>query len=182
MNDRDGNLSAPCSADAPTPSRRKYVPEPTWSLGDLDLASKQPPLPREELDRLSRLALIDVAAASAGGKEEEHRRLNQDLANMLHMVQQVTDYYNDDDEGARRTADPTDDVTCSSDIYDVVRGVSAAPLRKGREEDPLQQDDAEQAKQVWTSLLLPKTTRKGGGHQYFAIVTSEEGTGKSTTT
>ena len=36
------------------------------------------------------------------------------------------------------------------------------------------EEDAEQATQVWNSLLRPKTIRKGGGHEYFAIVTEKD--------
>jgi hypothetical protein len=151
-----------------TDSKRRYIPEPTWSIKDLDLFSNHPPLPREELERLSRLALIDTS----GGDKEEQARLNQDLANMLHMIQQVTDYYEQDDPtggGCHEREDPT----CSSEIYDIVRGVSAAPLRLGVDQDPLHEADAKQAQEVWDNLLQPKTIRKGGGHQYFAIVTED---------
>jgi hypothetical protein len=164
--------------------RYKYIPEPTWSIQDLDLFTNQPPLPPEELERLSRLALIDISNKSTN----ERAQLNQDLANMLHMIQQVTecnlndannkDINNELDNASaassRRAEWDVDGASlCSSEIYDFVRGVSAAPLRKGTDEDPLHQEDAKEAQEVWENLLQPKTIRKGGGHQYFTIVTEE---------
>jgi Asp-tRNA(Asn)/Glu-tRNA(Gln) amidotransferase C subunit len=123
-------------------------------LKDLELTSKQPLIPEEELDRLSRLALINIESS-------DREMLRQDLANMLHMVDQVSSYPLEDD-------DEDEDA-----IYDGVRGVTAAPLRKTAEQDPLQQVDQEQAGKVWKSLLQPKTTRKGGGHEYFSIQTKQ---------
>ena len=82
---------------------------------------------------------------------------------MLHMVDQVSSYKFK--EG---------DVVVDNDaIYDEVRGVTAAPLRKTAEEDSMQQADQEQAEMVWKNLLQSKTTRKGGGHEYFAIQTKQ---------
>jgi Asp-tRNA(Asn)/Glu-tRNA(Gln) amidotransferase C subunit len=154
----------------------KHIPEPTWSIKDLDLFTNQPPLPKEELERLCRLALIDISRKTM----DEQTKLNQDLANMLHMIQQVTEYCTSDDEldhtlttAGHRDGDVDTTTSCSSEIYDFVRGVTAAPLRKGIDMDPLHDDDAKQAQEVWDNLLQPKTIRKGGGHQYFAIVTEE---------
>ena len=37
--------------------------------------------------------------------------------------------------------------------------------------------DKRQAQQVWENLLKPKTIRRGGGHEYFSIVTQRHGSG-----
>jgi hypothetical protein len=150
----------------------KHIPAPSWSMADLELDAQHPPVPQEELDRLSRLALIDIhvnntKSSETSAPENKESSLNQDLANMLHMIQQVKDYSGD------ATATATDD-SSSSYIYDTVRGVSVAPLRKAAADDPLQAEDEIQAKDVWESLLQPKTIRIGGGRHYFSIVTAEE--------
>jgi hypothetical protein len=176
-------------------TKSRYIPPPSWSISDLELTSQQPPLPKEELDRLSRLALIDMDRYK-NQNENDQEPLNQDLANMLHMIKQVTDFttcnnknndnnknnnngelssIDDDDDHGHDVSDVDTDVTGSSSdqIYDVVRGVSAAPLRKMSSKDPLHKQDETQAKNVWDNLLEYKTVRKGGGHQYFAIIVSD---------
>ncbi|KAG7357312.1 hypothetical protein IV203_002000 [Nitzschia inconspicua] len=155
--------------------RPKHIPAPSWSISDLQLDSKQPPLPREDLDRLSRLALIDVHNKS----DDEREALSQDLANMLHMIQQVTEFSklnNDNNNKITMMKDDNteDDLSCSSHIYDIVRGVSAAPLRKTAAADPLHAEDEQQSSEVWKKLLEPNTIRIGGTHCYFSIVTAEE--------
>ena len=144
------------------------IPEPTWSIKDLDLTSKKPRLPPEELKRLSRLALIDIDSIA-----DDKKGLEQDLSNMLHMIDQVT-YASNNEEG--EDIEKYDDETSSAkaaEIYDIVRGVTSAPLRSSIEDDPLQGKDQEQAENVWKNLLQPKTTRKGGRHEYFAIKTKD---------
>ncbi|KAG7360606.1 hypothetical protein IV203_035705 [Nitzschia inconspicua] len=153
--------------------RPKHIPAPSWSISYLQLDSKQPPLPREDLDRLSRLALIDVHNKS----DDEREALSQDLANMLHMIQQVTEFSktnSDNNSKMMKDDDKEDDLSCSSHIYDTVRGVSAAPLRKTAAEDPLHAEDEQQSSEVWKKLLEPNTIRIGGTHRYFSIVTAEE--------
>jgi hypothetical protein len=163
--------------------RPKHIPAPTWSIADLQLDSKQPPLPQEELDRLCRLALIDINNNTKS--QEEKDSLNQDLANMLHMIQQVKSFNSSssysssiDHTNVPMEDDNDDDPSCSSHIYDTVRGVTAAPLR--RSNDPLAENDHEAKEVVWKSLLQPKTTRLGGGHYYFSIVTGETTTTTTT--
>mmetsp|Transcript_24686 Transcript_24686/g.60655 ORF Transcript_24686/g.60655 Transcript_24686/m.60655 type:complete len:209 (-) Transcript_24686:582-1208(-) len=143
------------------------IPKPTWSIQDLDLTSKRPPLPDEELDRLSKLALIDIKAMKPGDQES----LGQDLANMLHMIDQVTQYSNDDDDNVENQGE---DNPAAAQIYDVVRGVTKAPLRTST--DHLQAEDGEIAKDVWENMLQPNTKRMGGRHEYFAIQTKTETT------
>ncbi|KAL3929973.1 MAG: hypothetical protein SGBAC_011972 [Bacillariaceae sp.] len=149
---------------------------------DLQLTSKRPPLPKEELDRLSKLALIDIKAMDPNDQES----LGQDLANMLHMIDQVTqhssnddhddnvnnngDDYDDEDDHGKQQHDRKDSQSAAQ-IYDLVRGVTTAPLRKSPEKDHLQAQDGEIAKDVWESMLQPKTKRMGGRHEYFAIQT-----------
>jgi hypothetical protein len=122
------------------------IPDATWSIKDLELTSTHAPISQLELDRLSRRCLLDIPKDST---------IPQDLSNMLHMVRQV-----------QSTTLPTS--LTSVEIYDTVRGVTAAPLRDVQ--DPLEQQDSEQAQQVYKSLLQPKTKRLGGT-EYFAIKT-----------
>jgi hypothetical protein len=146
------------------------IPEPTWSIKELDLTSKKPPIPPEELKRLSRLALIDIESMP------DKERLGQDLANMLHMIDQVSSYAAENDIFESQNDDDDDEANAdrAAEIYDVVRGVSKAPLRKSVDEDPLQTKDQAIAGDVWNSLLQPKTTRKGGRHDYFVIQTKKQ--------
>lgn len=146
------------------------IPEPTWSVKDLDLSSKKPPLPPEELKRLSRLALIDIESMP------DKEALIQDLSNMLHMIDQVSNFrFDENDIDESKTLDDDEaNAERAAKIYDVVRGVTKAPLRKSLDEDPFQKQDQEIAHDVWNSQLKPKTIRKGGGHHYFAIQTKKE--------
>jgi Asp-tRNA(Asn)/Glu-tRNA(Gln) amidotransferase C subunit len=152
--------------DVSISKHHQYIPPPSWSIKDLQLDAQHPPISSEELERLSRLALIDINSRTP----EEKEKLNQDLANMLHMIQQVTDYQHSHDDNKNNT----NDIFCSGEIYDSVRGVTSVPLRKNITEDPLQEKDTKQANEIWAALLEPKTIRKGGGHQYFAIATGDE--------
>jgi hypothetical protein len=155
-----------------TPSRlfssNVRIPEPTWSIKELDLTSKKPPIPPEELERLSRLALIDIESMP------DKEGLRQDLANMLHMMDQVSSFYAAENESFEsQNHDDQANAERAAEIYDVVRGVTKAPLRKSVDEDPLQTKDQAIAGDVWNSLLQPKTTRKGGRHDYFVIQTKK---------
>eukprot|EP00980_Cylindrotheca_fusiformis_P013646 scaffold3513_cov102-Cylindrotheca_fusiformis.AAC.7 len=138
------------------------IPDPTWSIRDLNLTSKRPPVPPEELQRLAKLTLIDTDSMSED--------LSQELANMLHMIDQVSNFQ----IPKKEEEDDASDSDKAAKIYDVVRGVTKAPLRKPPDEDPLQAKDQETATNVWNSLLQPKTIRKGGRHHYFAIQTKQE--------
>jgi hypothetical protein len=145
------------------------IPEPTWSIKELDLTSKKPPIPPEELKRLSRLALIDIESMP------DKERLGQDLANMLHMIDQVSRFDAAENYGFEsQNHDNEADADRAAEIYDVVRGVTKAPLRKSVDEDPLQTKDQAIAGDVWNSLLQPKTIRKGGRHDYFVIQTKKQ--------
>jgi hypothetical protein len=161
------------------------------------------------LDRLARLALIDVnnqkltATESSGSchdddddddsdsrkldpSQSSHRRkLKQDVANMMHMIQLVTEYDDTKKLEAHRSHDENGFSDDTGYIYDVVRGGAAlmssstskeampTVLRGRPDEDPLQEQDGQQAQSVWNHLLKPKTVRKGGGHDYFAIKTTD---------
>lgn len=150
------------------------IPKPTWSIQELHLTAKRPPLPDEELDRLSKLALIDIKSM----KPQIQESLGQDLANMLHMIDQVTRYSSNEQDSANSQHQKSveEEIQAAAEIYDLVRGVTKAPLRKSAEEDHLQTKDSEIAKDVWENMLQPKTKRMGGTHEYFAIQTKTEKT------
>lgn len=139
-----------------------FIPKPTWSIQSLDLTSKHDKLPREELERLSHLALLDL------NQLPDH--LEQDLANMMHMVQQVSDFVRDNPALFEEYDDETGTLT-----YDFVRGVTAAPLRDSTEcTDSELQDDETEAARVWESYLEANTVLQGGAHKYFSITTKSD--------
>ena len=125
------------------------IPDATWSIKDLELTPTHEPIPQPELDRLSRRCLLDIPKIDS--------TIPQDLSNMLHMVRQV--------QSMSMTLPAS---LTSVEIYDDVRGVTAAPLRDVQ--DPLEQQESEEAQQVYKSMLQPKTKRLGGT-EYFAIKT-----------
>jgi len=132
--------------------KEDLIPEPTWSLKDLDLSSSKEPVSMQELERLARKSLLDVS------KLKDPDALRRDLSNMLHCLEQVRD-----------TELPE---LSDEQVYDVPRGVTAAPLRSSSE-DSFKEEEAEEAKQVWNSLLKPKTKQRGA-HSYFSVVTKRE--------
>ena len=139
-----------------------FIPKPTWSIRSLNLNSTQDKLPRKELERLSHLALLDV--------KQLPDDLEQDLANMMHMVQQVSDFVEVNPELFQEYDDNTGVST-----YDFVRGVTAAPLRGDTtEREEFELHDEEEAVRVWDSYLEPNTVRQGGAHKYFSITTKSE--------
>jgi hypothetical protein len=173
-------LFATNSSNEQQHQQHKHIPSPTWSIKDLELTSTHPPLPQEELERLARLVLIDIN--NDNNDSDDLDSLKQDLGNMIHMIQHVTEYdgknkHVGDLSIASEEQNDTNDPTYGRDagsIYDAVRGVKSTPLRKGIEDDPLQEGDTKQAQEVWDNFLQPKTINRGGGHAYFAIETTEK--------
>ena len=157
-----------------------FIPKATWSVKDLELKSRHECLPPEEIQRLAQLSLLDFQKLPAD--------LGQDLANMMHMTQQISDFVNTNQDlfssveeksgGSTTTKDESElssaAVREDAFVYDVVRGVRAAPLRASGDADALQEKDQAQATKVWNSYLEPQTTRQGGAHQYFSISTKKE--------
>lgn len=139
--------------------KEDLIPEPTWSLKDLQLSSKKEPVSMQELERLARKSLLDVT------KFEDPDALRRDLANMLHCLEQVRD--------TKLPATMSD-----ADVYDVPRGVTAAPLRSSSD-DYYTKEEAEEAKQVWESLLKPKT-KQHGAHSYFSVIVAKQDVGHKT--
>lgn len=136
-----------------------FIPTPTWSVESLELTSKHEKLPADEMRRLSRRALLNL--------DEMPQDLEQDLANMMHMVQQVSAFVADPcNEQLFQKIDEN-----SAFQYDFVRGVTAAPLRT--KDCPLDTEDVEEAAQVWDTYLEHKTIRQGGSHKYFVISTKQ---------
>ena len=127
------------------------IPEPTWSIKDLQLSSSKDPVSMEELERLAQKTLLDVS------KLQDPNSLRKDLANMLHCLEQVRDVSLPD--------------LSDAEVYDVPRGVTAAPLRNSR--DVWREEEQKEAKQVWKSLLKHKIVQRGA-HSYFSVVTKLE--------
>ena len=200
----DSSSSSPSTLNSNSSNNQKhrsyqFIPSPTWSVQDLELTLSHPPLPEEEFKKLARLVLLDVSSSSSrrrsSNNDNNNDSLRQDLGNMLHMIQQVTEYQyppstksSSSSSSSRSgsnsscnsnnvhdgydTVDSEATYDDSSKIYDAVRGVKAAPLRRGLEDDPLQLSDTAQAQDVWENFVQPKTMRKGGSHVYFAIKTN----------
>lgn len=129
------------------------IPEPTWSVKDLELTSAKEPVSEQELHRLAQKSLLDVRHLS------DPDSMRWDLANMLHCLEQIKKV--DLPELSER------------EIYDVPRGVTAAPLRQSDDSDPLRPVEEQEASQVWNSLLKPKTLKRNGAN-YFSIVTKRD--------
>ena len=139
-------------ATATFPSYR--LPNPTWSVQDLELSKQHEPISQIELERLAKRAVLDLNQLD----ESTRNQLCQDLGNMMHMIEQVLSFQHNDEH------------VVESVIYDAPRGVTAAPLRKDSDNDG---DTVEDYKQVWESFLKPQTT-KIGAHDYFSIETDRK--------
>ena len=153
-----------------------HIPDPTWSLQNLELTSTHTAVPQQELKRLARLVLVDV---SKNFEDEIIDSMKQDLGNMLKMIQHVTmrdcqESMGDDIDNLNGIdLDGKPDPTGNATIYDTVRGLRAMPLRKVINLDPLHAKDAPQALDILGKTFDAKMVRRGGGHKYFAIKTTE---------
>lgn len=145
------------------------LPDPTWSVADLELSKQHEPVSDDYLHTLARRALLDLDQLDPAARQQ----LRQDLGNMMHMIEQVqsfqhnSNYENSDlDEAA---------------IYDKPRGVSAAPLRDDSDSSgaaAAEQQLEEMSQKVFDTFLKPKTT-KVGAYNYFSIETKREDGTKS---
>lgn len=142
------------AADKPTTSSYK-LPEPTWSISDLELSKQHEPISEEELQQLAKRALLDMDQL----EDAQRQQLRQDLGNLMHVIEQVQSFDHGDSE------------LTDADIYDKPRGVTVAPLREDETEQDEQLDET--AKKVWDSFLEPNTTKKGA-HSYFSIDTKRK--------
>jgi hypothetical protein len=155
-----------------------HVPRPTWSVQDLELASTHSSITQKELERLARLVLLDVSPNSSNCDDRTLDSLKQDLGNMLHMILHVEGHDYQESKGSdivctRVNNDDGTDPTVSAAIHDTVRGVKEIPLRKEIEKDPLQAQDDANARVTSGENLHTKMVRRGGGHKYFAIKTTQ---------
>lgn len=160
--------------------REHHIPNPTWSLQDLELTSTHTSIPEEELKRLTKLVLVDLFENDEYQHDDKLNLMKQDLGNMLHMIQHVTKYdYKESIRNGNDDLSDTDfekgcDTTADATTYDTARGLKKGmPLRKEIELDPLQTEDATQAQNVLEKLNL-RMVNRGGGHKYFAIETAEK--------
>jgi hypothetical protein len=170
------------STTTTTPPRSRStptIPAPTWSLQSLELSQTHAPISDQELSRLTKRAVIDLTAidshTSNSTSSNSKASLAQELGNMMHMIQQVQ---------SPLPAHETEHLT-DADIYDVPRGVTAAPVR--REQDTTNTDatitssttpKSHQRPEWWESLLKPHTTTVGA-HSYFAVCTQRDDENKS---
>lgn len=160
-------------------SIERHIPDPTWSLQDLELTSTHNSVPDHELRRLAKLVLVDTFENNENRHDDISKLMKQDLGNMLHMIQHVTKYdYQEsirkgEDGSSDTDFDKADDTMADATTYDTVRGLKSMPLRKGMELDALQTQDATQAQNILNQKLSTKMVNRGGGHKYFAIETTE---------
>jgi hypothetical protein len=134
------------------------LPEPTWSVQDLELSKQHPPISVVELEKLAKRALLDLSHLDESTRDD----LRQDVGNMMHMIGQVQSF-RQNDKGIDELSD--------GDIYDKPRGVTTAPLRK--DGDSCNKDTKVDHDQVCEKFLRPQTT-KIGAHDYFSIETKRE--------
>lgn len=130
------------------------LPPPTWSLKDLPLRmvadGAAEPLPPALLRALSRRALVRVP---------DDASFPQDLANMMRLIRQVAEWSEQTGGG-----DAVDVGASEENLYDVPRGVQAAPLRD---------DDDDVLTAPHPAIRLHKTVSVGS-HKYFAIQTKQD--------
>jgi hypothetical protein len=157
---------------------RFRLPDPTWSVSDLQLDVNHDPISDEELRRLCRRACL-LPPRPAGGDTSS---LAQDVGNLIHLLEQVRSV----DPSLLKVTKTTTTTSLENDgdetemerarlIYDVPRGVSATPLRDPGEPTSSAEndvDDRADRDRVTESLLRPNMTAVGG-HCYFAVQTGE---------
>jgi hypothetical protein len=134
----------------------------------LELSQTHTPISDQELSRLTKRAVIDLTAITSSKAS-----LAQDLGNMMHMIEQVQ---------APLSYTEMEHLT-DADIYDVPRGVTAAPVRREQHttadattmtsSSSSSLPKAHQRPEWWDSLLKPKTTTVGA-HSYFAVCTQRD--------
>jgi Asp-tRNA(Asn)/Glu-tRNA(Gln) amidotransferase C subunit len=169
---KEGTTSTTTTTTTTTAPKSEYphLPEPTWSVQQLQLKSLTL-ISEEELQKLSRRSLLLFSKTQL-----ESSTLRQDLSNMMHMINQLQSFQNEKDTDQQGALLPLE--LSDVEIYDAVRGVTSAPLRSSDrvdgDEDDTQQQQQQQHQQVWDKLLRPKMIRKGGGHEFFSIVTSRD--------
>lgn len=165
------------------------LPDPTWSIRDLELSKQHAPISDTELQTLAKRALLDLTHLENNNDNSNidgdnamkmRQQLRQDLGNMMHMIEQVRsfDFDNQDD-----TATTGGNGFAETDLYDKPRGVVAAPLRRdpGSEDNGVGEQignnallEEQEAKRVFENFLQPQTT-KVGAHNYFSIETKNPG-------
>mmetsp|Transcript_22687 Transcript_22687/g.31675 ORF Transcript_22687/g.31675 Transcript_22687/m.31675 type:complete len:180 (-) Transcript_22687:315-854(-) len=147
------------SAKHPESAKGIRVPEPTWSIKDLELSTIDiEPVSLTELNRLARKSLLDVR------KVPESDSLRLELARMLHCLEQIKKV----------------DLPEMSDreIYDIPRGVTATPLRS--KTDSLRPEEETEARRIFDEYLSPKTVQRNDS-SYFSIVTKRDKISKDKT-
>jgi hypothetical protein len=157
--------SDPMSSAVPT-TKPLAIPDPTWSVASLQLNESHPPANMEQLKLLAQRAALDMRRLD----DATQKQLCQDLGNMLHMILHVQE--NDSSSSNSEASAPLN----PADLYDVPRGVTAAPFRDddalaNEYGNRLQVQEQALSQEVRTSFLEPKM-RRVGGHQYYEIITS----------
>jgi len=149
------------------------LPEPTWSLSDLELSKQHDPVTQQELQVLAKRALLHVPF-----NEKDSYKLRQELGNMMHMIQQVSLF--DFDKHNNNIYNDNDNETQEKEInlYDKPRGVTGAPFRSDEKNAIVTkphegEEEEKESEQVFASFLQPQTV-KVGAHNYFCIETKRE--------
>mmetsp|Transcript_20572 Transcript_20572/g.29038 ORF Transcript_20572/g.29038 Transcript_20572/m.29038 type:complete len:176 (+) Transcript_20572:268-795(+) len=140
------------STKHPEGTNGSCVPPPTWSIKDLELSTIDvAPVSVTELNHLARKSLLDLK------KLPETDSLRLELARMLHCLEQI-----------KKVELPEMD---DREIYDIPRGVTAAPLRS--KTDSLRPEEEREAKRIFDEYLSPKTVQRNDS-SYFSIITKRD--------
>ena len=163
------------------------LPDPTWSLQELELSKQHAPISDTELQTLAKRALLDLTSldeklttTTTASSTTTREQLRQDLGNMMHMIEQVQSF--DFDKMDANNNDTKSLLEDQASIYDTPRGVVAAPLRPDNNNDDSEEsiveaeENQKEAKRVFESFLQPQTT-KVGAHNYFSIETKTQTSG-----
>lgn len=145
-----------------------FVPPATWSIAKLGLQEQH------------ESATIDVEVLCRRACLEPQPDLRQDVANMMHMLQQVSTASSSSREYAKAielaidgSEDSVGAAEAAAAIYDRPRGVTAAPVVT------VSPSNAETEPIAWLETLRRTSMKRVGGHYYFEMETRSKGDDRS---
>ena len=147
------------------------LPDPTWSLQDLELSKQHAPISDAELQILAKRALLDVGTTTTpttttassttanllkeddndddggGASSTTRKQLCQDLGNMMHMIEQLVSFNFDDTKATSNNNNNR--VLVERDLYDTPRGVLTAPLRRDKTSNQVDDREIRSLNTIW---------------------------------
>jgi hypothetical protein len=150
----------------PSAQKRRYIPEPTWSIASLELDRPHTPVSRSELERLAKRAVIDLSLLDSKNNQLGIPQLCQDVGNMMHMMNQVQEFVE---------TMASKDTMSAETLYDAPRGITSPTAPTAVENATSDNDwpDRDVSLTVRQSYWGPRLKRVGG-HEYFEIVTARQ--------